>query len=288
MKVILDCDNTMGLAFREVDDGLGLLYLLGVPEVELIGVTTTFGNGSGRQVYQQTRKLVADLKLDIPVLRGEERTARNQQTEASHFLVEAANQYAGELSIIATGPLGNLASTARMDAAFFSRCRQIICMGGYFEPLKLGRLMLKELNFSANPLAAYQVLNADCPLTVMSGQICTQASLERTDIERMQFWSSELRNILRRWLALFGILTSEKRFYLWDLLPAVYLTQPQFFDKVLADFSSSLDDLSTGKLIIKPGSQSNLKNFPSQIVQREQFFDHLWQSWQISADKHPL
>ena len=214
--------------------------------------------------------------------------SRNQPTEASRFLVEAANRYPGELSIIATGPLGNLASAARMDKAFFLNCLKIICMGGYFAPLKIGRMRLKELNFSANPLAAYQVLNADCPLTVMSGQICTQASLERADIDRMHFWPSNLCNILRRWLAFFGTVTGEQRFYLWDLLPAVYLTQPQLFDGNWTGFASTPQELKTGTLIIRSDEALNQVNFPSQIVQREIFFDHLWQSWQISAEKHPL
>ena len=44
-RVIFDCDNTMGQPYREVDDGLTLLYLLGRSDVELLGITTTFGNG---------------------------------------------------------------------------------------------------------------------------------------------------------------------------------------------------------------------------------------------------
>ncbi|TFG49619.1 MAG: nucleoside hydrolase, partial [Anaerolineales bacterium] len=53
-KVIFDCDNTMGLKTKEVDDGLTLYYLLGRPDIDLLGITTTFGNGTIDQVYQQT------------------------------------------------------------------------------------------------------------------------------------------------------------------------------------------------------------------------------------------
>lgn len=45
-KVLFDCDNTMGLPGRDVDDGLALLYLLGREDVDLKGVTTTYGNSS--------------------------------------------------------------------------------------------------------------------------------------------------------------------------------------------------------------------------------------------------
>jgi len=50
-KIIFDCDNTLGIPLKEVDDGLTLLYLLGVPELDLLGITTTFGNGRIDQVY---------------------------------------------------------------------------------------------------------------------------------------------------------------------------------------------------------------------------------------------
>ena len=39
-RVILDCDNTMGQPYKEVDDGLTLLYLLGRPDIDLLGITT--------------------------------------------------------------------------------------------------------------------------------------------------------------------------------------------------------------------------------------------------------
>ncbi len=67
-KVIFYNDNTMGLRTKEIDDGLILNYLLGRPDIELAGLTTTIGNGTIDQVYSQTRKLVADLnRQDIPV-----------------------------------------------------------------------------------------------------------------------------------------------------------------------------------------------------------------------------
>ena len=66
-RVIYDCDNTMGLPLKEVDDGLTLLYLLGRPDIELLGVTTTFGNGTAGQAYAQTQKLLQQAgRAEIP------------------------------------------------------------------------------------------------------------------------------------------------------------------------------------------------------------------------------
>jgi len=70
-QVIFDCDNTMGLRTKEIDDGLAYYYLLGRPGIKLMGITTTFGNGTIDQVYTQTKQLVSEVgNPDLPVKRG--------------------------------------------------------------------------------------------------------------------------------------------------------------------------------------------------------------------------
>ena len=78
----------MGLPRKEIDDGLTLLYLLGRPDIEPLGVTTTFGNGTIDEVYPQTVQLLRDLgHSDMPVYAGA--GARGQaSTEAARFLAE--------------------------------------------------------------------------------------------------------------------------------------------------------------------------------------------------------
>ena len=71
IPVILDCDNTMGVPGCDVDDGLALLYLLGCPEVELLGITCSYGNNTQQTVYDNTLRLLkAWNREDIPVFRG--------------------------------------------------------------------------------------------------------------------------------------------------------------------------------------------------------------------------
>ena len=42
-KIILDCDNTMGVIDCDVDDGLAFMYLLGCQDADILGITATFG-----------------------------------------------------------------------------------------------------------------------------------------------------------------------------------------------------------------------------------------------------
>ncbi len=60
-KVILDCDNTMSVLRSDVDDGLTFMYLYAHPEVDLLGITTTFANNKLHVVYDNTLQMLKDL-----------------------------------------------------------------------------------------------------------------------------------------------------------------------------------------------------------------------------------
>jgi purine nucleosidase len=104
-KVILDCDNTMGVEGCDVDDGLALIYLLGKENIELCGITATYGNRDIETVYAKTFDMLWELgRENIPLLKG---CAGNQPVpcEAAEFLAAAAKARPGEISILATGSL---------------------------------------------------------------------------------------------------------------------------------------------------------------------------------------
>ena len=212
LPVICDCDNTMGIAGKPVDDGQTLLYLLGRPDIELLGVTTTFGNGTINQVYGATTQLLrAAGRPDIPVLRGARRRGE-LATAAAHFLAETVAARPGEISLLAIGPQGNLRAAAELDASFFGNLKQIACMGGY-----LGRLVVPgwenigEVNLSADPDAAFAALHAACPYTMMTAQTCLQAPFGLAELERMQH--------------------GDQAFYTMPRFPTV-LRQPGYADRV--------------------------------------------------------
>lgn len=287
-KVIMDCDNTMGLPWHEVDDGLALLYLLGQPGIDLLGITTTFGNGSLKQVLNQTANLVADLGMELDVYEGEERKSKGEDTPAARFLVEQAQKWGKELTIIATGPLGNLATASRSDPTFFTRIKQVICMGGKAGRLQIGWRDLFELNFSANPQAAYTVLTAPCEVTIMSGHICMQGSLDRHAINQFTFWPASFRRMLKRWLLAFGAYCGTNVLYLWDLLPAVYMTNPELFEVASVHLASVVDDLQKGRLVTTKNPQYPRVNFPINIVDKEGFYKVLIAGWENSAKTYPI
>lgn len=278
-KIIFDCDNTMGLFTKEVDDGLTLFYLLGRPDIELLGITTTFGNGPLEKVHPQTVKMVAELNRDdLPVVRGA--ASRDQgPTPAAHFLAETAAKYPGELIVLATGPLGNLRGAYELDPDFYNNLKGIYCMGGYLRPIRLGRRDVAELNLSADPAASYQVLSGPCPVTLMNAQICLQAPFTWADFRKLDFWSRKTRRSIREWLILHALFCGIGNFYLWDLLPAVCISFPELFipNQVLID--STPEDLEDGTLLPREGSDESLVNMPVMIKDLDRFKEVLFQAW---------
>jgi purine nucleosidase len=278
--VIYDCDNTLGLKNKEVDDGLTIYYLLGRSDIELIGITTTFGNGTIEQVYIQTQALLADIgRNDLPVKRGAGRRGEGP-TEAAHFLAESVAARPGEISILATGPLGNLRAACEIDPEFFQKVKQIACMGGYLAPLRMGWRRVNELNLSADPEASHLVLNAPCPVTLMNAQTCLQAPFYWRDLRELSFWSQKTRRAVRRWLILHAIFCGLPNFYLWDLLPAVYLSYPDLFDTNRVTIVSSVRDLETGSLIMAEQPGGRTINMPRSITDVSRFKAILFEAWQ--------
>lgn len=108
MKVAIDFDNTFYTPNRDVDDGLALMYLLGSSQVDLVGITSCFGNAPIEEVDQSTQRLIEELGLEsIPYAKGA-KEAGDYLSPASQLLVDLADRYAGDLCLLATGSLANL------------------------------------------------------------------------------------------------------------------------------------------------------------------------------------
>lgn len=281
-RIIFDCDNTMGLPYQEVDDGLTLLYLLGRPDVELLGVTTTFGNGTIDQVHPQTERLLRDVgHPGIPVHQGEGERGQ-APTPAAHFLAETVAAYPGEVTLLATGPLGNLRAAAELDPAFFRHVKGIACMGGYTQPLRIGWRDVSELNLSKDPEAAFAVLNAPCPVTLMNAQVCLQAPFGLRDLLRIRHWGRDMRRFVRNWLLKCSIGCGVPVFYLWDLLPAIHISYPELFDVNPVQIHSAVADLETGTLLFSATTDREARsgvNMPTQILDPQRFRAVLFEAW---------
>ncbi|MBC8444704.1 MAG: nucleoside hydrolase [Chloroflexi bacterium] len=134
---------------------------------------------------------------------------------------------------------------------------------------------------SANPEAAHSVLCAKRPVTLMNAHVCLQAPCGWRDLRRARFRGRELRRVVRNWLLEFAVRFGVTAFYLWDLLPAVYISHPELFDENLVAVRSTVDDLETGTLVVADAEERGAGlNMPARILEVEQFKKTLFAAWQ--------
>lgn len=286
MKVVIfDCDNTMGLYGKDVDDGLALMYLLGRDDVDLLGVTTTFGNSTIDEVHPNTVKMFDELGIShIPLKKGAPSPAF-RHSQAAEFLVETVNTYPGEITILATGSLTNLYGAFQMDNKFFEKVKEIVLMGGITKPLIIEGKKMDELNFSSDPEATYVVLSSNCKVNILTGHICLEAKFGEKEFKRLMendsIWAYRyIREKSYDWYKYFTNSYYTKEFYNWDTVAAVYVTNPELFEDNIVNVVSTVEDLKKGFLKIDKDSSSGYKvNIPIHIKDRYRFNEVVFETW---------
>lgn len=183
----MDCDTG-------VDDAIALLYLLADPDVELVGVTTVFGNvGAATAARNSLSVLDVAGRTGVPVAKGSERTLIGIEPElatqvhgnnglggvdlgepaeslseksAPELIVETARRRPGEVHLLATGPLTNLAVALALEPELPALLSGVTVMGG--AALAPGNVTpAAEANVWHDPEAAHAVLSAPWPLTLV-------------------------------------------------------------------------------------------------------------------------
>jgi len=138
-KVIIDTD--IG---DDVDDAFALALAVKSPELNVLGVMTTFGETEVRAEIVD-RFLGEVGRPEIPVLAGKptgkSSMSQRRYAEGGHFrksthpdavdfLLAQIQKYPGEITLIAIGPLMNVGEAIDRDAATFRKLRRVVLMGG--------------------------------------------------------------------------------------------------------------------------------------------------------------
>src|SRR6267143_1324457 len=139
-KVIIDTD--IG---DDIDDAFALALALRSPELQIIGITTTFGDAETRA--KLVDRFLAEIgRPEIPVTAGTPTASRGTFTQRryaegghdakpSHpdavaFVLEQIRRYPGQVTLIAIGPLMNVGAAIDKDLATFGKLKRVVLMGG--------------------------------------------------------------------------------------------------------------------------------------------------------------
>jgi inosine-uridine nucleoside N-ribohydrolase len=186
-KIIIDTDPG-------VDDTIAIFTALRAPEVEVIGLTSVFGNAAGELTAQNALRLV-ELEgcADIPVARGSDvplvfplmqlgtwvhgedgmgnthppaPCGKPIDRSAAEFIVDMVRANPGEVTLMPVGPLTNLALALRLDPGIVNLVREVVLMGGVVA--HPGNMTpVAEANVYHDPHAADIVMAAGWPLVLV-------------------------------------------------------------------------------------------------------------------------
>jgi purine nucleosidase len=203
-KIIIDCDPG-------IDDALALVFAHGHPGLDLRGITTVAGNvGLDKTTANALRVRDFTGMRDVPVTAGcpgplqrPALHARDVHGEsglgaasipaassgpagghAVDFLGSAIAAHPGEITLIATGPLTNVALAVRRYPQLVSQVREFVIMGG-----SAGRgnvTPAAEFNIAADPEAAAIVFSAGWTVTMVGLDVTLQARATAAVRERMR------------------------------------------------------------------------------------------------------
>jgi len=242
MKVILDTD--IG---DDIDDAWALAFVIAHKNFEPLGITVTHGNTPVR-VRMACKMLHLTSRGSIPVFVGrqteqkeysyqftwaEDFAARQPAArKAADFIVETVRRHPGQVTLIAVGPLQNLADALRKEPQLGKLVKRVVLMSGCVYSTAENPAPIAEYNVYSSVADSQLVYGADLPLTIVPLDSTTHVKLSDAERNRLQKYSSPLTFALealyRLWLE-----KPQSRMTLHDQLAVAEAAAPKrFFGKI--------------------------------------------------------
>lgn len=242
-KVIVDMD--IG---DDIDDAFALGLLLQSPEIEIIGITTDWGDTVLRA--QLLERLLRETgHSQIPVAQGI-RTSGNPQPftqaryaqrgrvpakiDAIDFMLEQIRRHPGQVTLLALGPLTNVGAAIERDPATFRQLRQVAMMGGsvrqgyrksQYVPTRPAD---KEYNIASDIGGAQKLFSSGVPIVMMPLD-STQIRLDEVERNALLGHGSaitdQLALLYHQWIDAYQAWSSNMP-SMFDVVPVAWMIDP--------------------------------------------------------------
>lgn len=239
-----------------IDDAVALVLAVRSPELDLVGVGTVAGNVDPVLGARNTlRVLEVAGAPDVPVAVGAPSPlvepwadvawihgadgmgntnppaplGRPCERDAVAQLLALSHEYAGELTVIAVGPLTNLALAIRLDPTVCTRLAHVVIMGG---SARAGgnRGPWTEANVGVDPEAAAVVFDAPLRRTMVGLDVTMQTRLDDGDVRRLaasgDAGAKLLADLLPHYLDVYERTTGQRACAMHDPLAVAVAAQP--------------------------------------------------------------
>lgn len=256
-KIIFDTD----FVFVPQDDAMALIFALNCPELEILGITTVAGNKNVERATADALKILEIAgRSEIPVYKGAARPLVHEKSEfavkhyggwwsdepappppggfarkkaepvsAADFIVRTVMQNPGEITILAIGPLTNIAMAMRQEPAFARNVKQLVIMGGAVASLPDGagnQTPNAEFNFWVDPEAARIVLRSGIPIILSPLNVSRKARFSKEVFDRIVAVDTPLTRVIKEQMGPGFQKNPERVALMYDQIAAATLIDP--------------------------------------------------------------
>ncbi|NRE48538.1 nucleoside hydrolase [Burkholderia pseudomallei] len=286
-KIIYDTDPG-------VDDSMALVFQALHPDIELLGVTSVFGNATIDTTTRNALYLAGRFAPGVPVARGAAAPLRRPAPEplggihgddglgntglsvsvdvaaapnldarpAHRFIIDTVRAHPHEITLLAVGPLTNLAHALAEDPQVAMLVKQVVIMGGAFGTAGvLGNVSpAAEANIAGDPDAADIVMSAPWPLAVV-GLDVTQATIMTTEyLAALRDDAGEagrfVWDVSRHYEAFHRASAGLAGIYVHDSSAVAYVVAPQLYRTRMGPVRVLTSGIAVGETIQKPAAMT--------------------------------
>jgi ribosylpyrimidine nucleosidase len=235
VKIILDIDPGH-------DDAVALMLARIHPRIDLRAVTVVAGNQTLEKTVRNARNVATAVGLTgVPVAAGMSRPMVREQVIADDIhgvsgldgpvfgepsvaldprhgvdlIVELLMASEGDITLVPTGPLTNVAMAMRKEPRIVERIERIVLMGGSYQ---LGNITpAAEFNIYADPEAAHVVFSSGRPIVMMGLDLTRQALCTPQVVERVRALGNPVANLFVELMEFFA--ATQRKVFGWQAPP---------------------------------------------------------------------
>jgi len=258
-KIIIDCDPG-------IDDALAITLLVKSNLFNIKAITTVAGNCTLKETTNNAVYIKNQLGSSFPVFSGSQKPLKKKlvtanvhgvgglagltsfqnnklKQDAIEQVIHLVQKYPGQITILAIGPLTNIAKLLKKLPKAKELIKQIVIMGGAVE--KAGnQTKYAEFNMFVDPDAAKIVFASKVEKVLVPLEVCNMTTLKLKDLNDRKSFLYHLMREYQRGLRTYSNL---KKIVAYDAVAAYYLINPQSFQLRRCTIDIKTSGLRLGK-----------------------------------------